>query len=110
MSVFHQSIKVQSEMSPTFHDVTEDAKTALVKSGIKNGILVAYSQHTTCSVMIQEESHDETYRGTKNIMQDLLNALEKIVPTCQAEGQISTPGSRSYSRCHTTTRTGSLES
>jgi len=92
MSVFHELIKVQSEMVPTFHDVTEQAKSALKRSGIKNGIFLVYSQHTTCSVMIQEESHDVNYWGTKSIMQDLVNALEKIVPVCKTEGQYLHPG------------------
>ena len=92
--VYTQAIKVQSNLVPTFHDVTEEAKKALQKSGVKNGIMVVYSQHTTCSVLIQEESHDETYHGIKNIMQDLLNALQKIVPTCTHEGTYLHPGPR----------------
>ena len=86
MSTYHQSIKVQSQYVPTFHDVTEAAKETLQNSGIENGIVLIYSQHTTCSVMIQEESHDENYWGTKTIMQDLVNTLEKIIPTCNTEG------------------------
>jgi secondary thiamine-phosphate synthase enzyme len=92
MTVYQETIKVQSERMPTFHDVTEEAQLALKKSGIKNGIMVVYSQHTTCSVMIQEEAHDENFWGIKTLMQDLLNALEQIVPTCTSEGQYLHPG------------------
>ena len=92
MAVYHEALEVQSEMVPTFHDVTQQAQKAVEKSGIKNGILVVYSQHTTCSVMIQEESHDVNYWGTKTIMQDLVEALEIIVPTCTSEGQYLHPG------------------
>jgi len=92
MAVYHDHIEVQSEIIPTFHDVTEYARKAVEKSGIRNGILVVYSQHTTCSVMIQEESHDVNYWGTKLIMQDLVHALEIIVPTCRSEGQYLHPG------------------
>lgn len=92
MTVFHESFKVQSDRIPTFHDVTDQVKAALKKSGIKNGILVVFSQHTTCSVLIQEEAHDVNYWGTKTLMQDLVNALEKIVPTCVTEGQYLHPG------------------
>jgi secondary thiamine-phosphate synthase enzyme len=94
MTVFHEVIEVQSELVPTFHDVTEQARTAVKKSGVKNGVCVVYSQHTTCSVMIQEESHDVNYWGTKSIMQDLVNALEKIVPVCKTEGQYLHPGQK----------------
>ena len=92
MTVFSDSIKVQSVYIPTFHDVTDFAVQALLKSGIRHGILVVYSQHTTCSIFIQEESHDENYHGTKSIMQDLLNTLQKIAPTCTSEGQYLHPG------------------
>jgi secondary thiamine-phosphate synthase enzyme len=92
MSVYHESFKIQSERLPTFHDVTDRVQEILKKSGIKSGIMLVFSQHTTCSVMIQEESHDENYWGTKFIMQDLVNALEKIVPTCKSEGQYLHPG------------------
>lgn len=92
MTVYKKAIKVKSERIPNFHDVTEQAQAALKESGISDGIMVVYSQHTTCSVMIQEESHDENYWGIKAIMQDLLNALAKIVPTCVTEGQYLHPG------------------
>jgi len=92
MTVYQEAIKVQSERMPTFHDVTNEAQLALKKSEIKNGIMVVYSQHTTCSVMIQEEAHDENFWGIKTLMQDLLNALEQIVPTCTSEGQYLHPG------------------
>jgi len=43
MAVFHEVIDVQSELVPTFHDVTEQARTVVKKSGIQNGICVVYS-------------------------------------------------------------------
>ena len=92
MAVYQEAIEVQSQMVPTFHDVTKQTRSAVEKSEVNNGILVVYSQHTTCSVMIQEESHDVNYWGTKTIMQDLVQALETIVPTCTSEGQYLHPG------------------
>ncbi len=92
MTVFHESFTVQSERLPTFHDVTDRVTEILKRSKTTNGILVVFSQHTTCSVIIQEESHDENFWGTKFIMQDLVNALEQVVPTCQTEGQYLHPG------------------
>jgi secondary thiamine-phosphate synthase enzyme len=92
MSVFHDSFTIQSDRRPTFDDVTEKVQGVLRKSGIMNGILLVFSQHTTCSVMIQEDSDDINYWGTKLVMQDLVNALEKIIPTCNTEGQYLHPG------------------
>lgn len=92
MSVFHNSFTIQSDRRPTFEDVTERVLEALHTSKITNGILLVYSQHTTCSVLVQEASDDVNYWGTEFLMQDLVNVLEKIIPTCRTEGQYLHPG------------------
>ena len=92
MPVYHETFKIQSDRRPTFHDVTEQVREALGKSGIQKGILLVFSQHTTCSVMIQEASDDTNYWGTELLMQDLVNVLENIIPTCRTEGQYLHPG------------------
>jgi secondary thiamine-phosphate synthase enzyme len=94
MSVFHGTFKIQSDKRPTFEDVTERVLAELKKSGIQNGILLAYSQHTTCSVLIQEASDDTNYWGTEFLMQDLVNVLDRLIPTCRSEGQYLHPGPR----------------
>jgi secondary thiamine-phosphate synthase enzyme len=92
MPVYHEIFKIQSDRRPTFHDVTAQVQEALDKSAIRNGILVVFSQHTTCSVLIQEASDDTNYWDTELLMQDLVNVLEKIIPTCRTEGQYLHPG------------------
>jgi len=92
MTVFHSSFSIQSDRRPTFEDVTDRVVESMRTSGIKEGILLVYSQHTTCSVMIQEASDDVNYWGTDLMMQDLVNVLEKIIPTCRTEGQYLHPG------------------
>jgi secondary thiamine-phosphate synthase enzyme len=92
MTVYHETLKIQSDHRPTFHDVTDQVQVALKKSKVKEGILLVFSQHTTCSVMIQEASDDVNYWGTELLMQDLVNVLTKIVPTCLTEGQYLHPG------------------
>jgi secondary thiamine-phosphate synthase enzyme len=92
MTVFHSSFSIQSDRRPTFEDVTDRVVESMRTSGIKEGILLVYSQHTTCSVMIQEASDDVNYWGTDLMMQDLVNVLEKIIPTCRSEGQYLHPG------------------
>lgn len=104
MSVYHETFKIQADRRPTFHDVTAQVQEILKKSGIKNGILVVFSQHTTCSVMIQETSDDTNYWGTELLMQDLVNVLENIIPTCRTEGQYLHPGPK-----HITAATGRNE-
>ncbi len=92
MAIFHDCFQIQSDRRPTFHDVTGQVEQALARSGIKNGILLVFSQHTTCSVLIQEASDDTNYWGTELLMQDLVNTLERLVPTCRTEGQYLHPG------------------
>ncbi len=92
MSVYQESFKIQSDRRPTFQDVTAEVEMALKSSAIKNGILLVFSQHTTCSVLIQEASDDVNYWGTELLMQDLVNVLERLIPTCRTEGQYLHPG------------------
>jgi secondary thiamine-phosphate synthase enzyme len=92
MTVYHDVFKIQSDRLPTIHDVTGQVQEALKKSGVKEGILLVFSQHTTCSVMIQEASDDVNYWGTELLMQDLVNVLTNIIPTCLTEGQYLHPG------------------
>jgi secondary thiamine-phosphate synthase enzyme len=42
--------------------------------------------------MIQEAADDVNYYGTELLMQDLVNVLEKVIPTCRTEGQYLHPG------------------
>ncbi len=90
--VIHQSFTIQSDTRPTFHDVTAEVKKIAKASGIRNGTVLVFSQHTTCSVLIQEQSDDTNYYGTQFILQDMVNGLSKLFPTCETEGQYNHPG------------------
>jgi thiamine phosphate synthase YjbQ (UPF0047 family) len=93
MKIIRKSFKVKSEgMHPTFHNVTSQVKGIVEESGIKTGIWVIYSHHTTCSVIIQECSHDKTFFGLEYLQQDLCNIMEKLIPTCRVENQYLHPG------------------
>lgn len=93
MTVYQAQIEIQGDLlRPTFEDITQRVKDAVSQSGVKNGICVVYSHHTTCSVMTQECSHDKNLWGTEYLQQDLVNIMERIVPTCRTEGQYLHPG------------------
>ncbi len=92
MAVTHESFKIMSDRRPTFQDVTEQVEAVVGRSGIRDGILLVHSQHTTCSVLIQEASDDVDYWGTDFLMQDLLSILERLAPTCRTQGQYMHPG------------------
>ncbi len=92
MTVFNKKLKFSTDTKVSFYDVTEDVKKILAESGVKNGIITVYSPHTTCSVLIQETSSGTSYNGNVYILQDLVEVLAKIVPTCTNENQYLHPG------------------
>ena len=93
MICYNEKIKVNSEVChPTFFDISDKIRKAIQNSGAKSGICVVYSHHTTCSIMIQELSHDKNYYGLEYLQQDICNVMEKLIPTCRSEGQYMNPG------------------
>ena len=92
MATYHGFFCVQSDHRPTFEDVTDRVVAHVAGSGIRNGIALVYSQHTTCSVLVQEASDDVDYYGTELLMTDLTAVLERLIPTCLTQGQYHHPG------------------
>lgn len=91
--VYREAFKVQSrDRAVSFHDVTAKVKEIAAGSGIKNGIVVVYSHHTTCSVITQECAFDMSMTGLETLQQDLVNVFEEWIPTCRYEGMYLHPG------------------
>ena len=91
--IYKEKFKVQSnDKMCTFHNVTAQAKEALKKSGVKNGILVVYSHHTTCSVITQECAFDMSMTGLETLQQDLIEVMEGLCPAQRKEGMYLHPG------------------
>lgn len=92
MKIVHDIIEVETGFKISFDDVTDRVQAILKKSDVQDGIVTVFSQHTSCTVFIQEDSEDVTYQNIPLILQDTINVLEKIIPTCQHEGQYLHPG------------------
>ena len=91
--VFQKELELQSRgWVPTFHDVTVDVLKVVEESGIKNGTCTIASHHTTCSVMIQECSHDFDSFDLEYLQHDLLDIMRKLIPDYAEEGQYRHPG------------------
>lgn len=91
--IYREAIKVTSNHgTTTFHDVTASVKEVVERSGIKDGIVVVYSHHTTCCVITQECAFDLSMTGLETLQQDLVNVFEEIIPTCRTEGMYLHPG------------------
>lgn len=64
---------------PTSHktqlmDISEEVKEAVITSGIKDGICVVFTPHTTASIFLFENQD-------KALRRDLLNGLNRIAPS-----------------------------
>ena len=91
--VYREAFKVQSnDKMCSFHDVTAGTREVVSRSGIKNGIVVVYSHHTTCCVITQECAFDESITGLETLQQDLVNIMDDIIPVCKHEGIYLHPG------------------
>ncbi|MBT3295133.1 MAG: YjbQ family protein [Verrucomicrobia bacterium] len=93
MKTVRDTIKlVSTGQRPTFHTITDEVKAIVKQSEIQSGICVVYSRHTTCAVMIEEDSIDRADTGLSCLQQDLTNVFEQVIPTCREEGQYLHPG------------------
>ena len=93
--VYRESFQVQSkDRTCTFHNVTEQTREIVGRAGIRNGIVVVYSHHTTCSVITQECAFDYSMTGLETLQQDLVDVFETWIPVCRREGQYLHPGAK----------------
>jgi secondary thiamine-phosphate synthase enzyme len=92
MVILRRSITLETPARQEFFDVTTQLEEFITESGLLDGIVVAFTQHTSCCILLQEESEDVTYFGTQLILQDTLNVLAKIAPPTRNEGQYLHPG------------------
>ena len=91
--VYREAFEVQSNHRvPTFHNVTTQAKEVVGRSGIRNGIVVVYSRHTTCCVITQEPAFDMSMTGLETLQQDFVESFESFMPVQRKEGMYLHPG------------------
>ena len=91
--VIQKEVEVQSRgWIPTFHDISKEIKEIAAASGIKNGTCTIVSHHTTCSVIVQEASHDINTFDIEFLQQDLLDIMRELIPDFAVEGQYHHPG------------------
>ena len=91
--VFQKEIELQSRgWIPTFHDISKEVLEIVAASGVKNGTCAIVSHHTTCSVMVQECSHDLDSFDLEYLQHDLLDIMRKMIPDFAEEHQYRHPG------------------
>ena len=91
--IVQKEIQVQSRgWIPTFHDISTDVMKIVEESGVVNGTCTIASHHTTCSVMVQECSHDFDTFDLEYLQHDLLDIMRKLIPDFAEEHQYRHPG------------------
>ena len=93
MKTFRDSFKIHTPAHfPSIIDVNEQVVEIVKRSGVQNGICLIYSHHTTCSVMIQECSHDIDKYDLEYLQHDILDIMQKLVPSFDEEHEYRHPG------------------
>ena len=91
--VYQKELELQSRgWIPTFHDISKEVVQIVKDSGVMNGTVAIVSHHTTCSVMVQECSHDIDSFDLEFLQHDLLDIMRKMIPDFVNEGDYRHPG------------------
>ena len=72
MKIFFDEIKCPSTKDFEMIPITNKVNESIKKSGVKNGSVTVFSQHTTASVRVSE--------GEEGLLNDYQRFFEKIVP------------------------------
>ena len=91
--LYQKELELQSRgWIPTFHDISKEVMQIVKDSGVMNGTVAIVSHHTTCSVMVQECSHDFDTFDLEYLQHDLLDIMRKMIPDYVNEGDYRHPG------------------
>jgi secondary thiamine-phosphate synthase enzyme len=72
MKVYQKKLQIETKKQFEMLDITTHIRTAVVESGIKEGMVTVFSPHTTASIKI---NHNEPL-----LMQDFMKTLYKLIP------------------------------
>ena len=72
MPIYHHQLEVRSH-GKGLYEITDDVQSKIERSGVRNGIVTVFVQHTSCSIVIMENA-DPTARH------DLREFFERLVP------------------------------
>lgn len=69
-----QTMKFPTSHKTQLMDISQEVSEAVIKSGVKEGICVVFTPHTTASIFMFENQDPALRR-------DLLNALNRVAPS-----------------------------
>ncbi|RLK63318.1 YjbQ family protein [Atopobacter sp. AH10] len=76
----------------SYHDITEEVREIVDKSGIKEGLITILTSHTTCSIFLEEFAHDQNEDGDDFLQADLNRVLDRLIPMHSRSYQYQYPG------------------
>ena len=92
MKQFSHEISLETNGRFEFVDITDMVRDAVSKSGVEEGIVTVFSQHTTCAVKINERCD--------RLQKDMLTHLENAVPGLEYKHDEDTLDGRPNARGH----------
>ena len=72
MDIVKDVLDVETDKRVEIIDITPQLKSALVKTGMKTGVVHVFSKHSTAGIVINENE--------KGLVEDFKDALESLVP------------------------------
>jgi secondary thiamine-phosphate synthase enzyme len=72
MHVHHDQLEVRSH-GKGLYEITDDVQSKIDKSGVRNGTVTVFVQHTSCSIVIMENADPTAQR-------DLEKFFDRLVP------------------------------
>ena len=90
--VYAEQIELQSnDKAVTFHNITDQVKEIVKKSGVTTGTVTVYSHHTTCCVITQEAAFDMSMTGLKRFSR-ICQQLPRDHAQSVFRGRLPAPG------------------
>ena len=72
MHVHHEGLEVRTH-GKGLYEITDDVQSKIDKSGVRNGTVTVFVQHTSCSIVIMENADPTAQR-------DLEKFFDRLVP------------------------------
>ena len=84
MPIYHDQLEVRSR-GKGLYEITDDVQSKIDKSGVRNGTVTVFVQHTSCSIVIMENADPTAQRDLEKFF-DLLVPENADYFTHDAEG------------------------
>ena len=72
MHAYHEGLEVRTH-GKGLYEITDDVQSKIDKSGVRNGTVTVFVQHTSCSIVIMENADPTAQR-------DLEKFFDRLVP------------------------------